>query len=72
MKIIRTSLLAMVLLLIVSSCSKDDSIVTTDESNFSIDLNLAKETNWILADEILLLVNEHRESIGLSTIKKDQ
>jgi len=71
MKIIRTSLLAMVLMFFVTSCSKDDS-VAIDETNYTIDLNLAQETDWLLADDILVLINEHRTSIGLSTIKRDQ
>ena len=71
MKTIRTSLLAMALLFIVTSCSKDDS-VAVEEVNYSIDLNLALETDWLLADDILALVNVHRVSIGLSAIERDQ
>ena len=70
MKIIKTSLLAIVLLFFVTSCSKDDSI--SEETNYTIDLNLAQETDWLLADDILVLVNEHRTSIGLNTIERDQ
>ena len=61
----------MALICLVTSCSKDE-IATPEEANFSIDLNLAQETNWELADEILALVNDHRSSLGLSTIKRDQ
>lgn len=71
MKTIKTSLLAIVLLLTVASCSKDDSLVE-EEANYSIDLNLAQETDWQLADDILVLVNDYRVSIGLSIIKRDQ
>lgn len=71
MKLIKTSLLALVLLCLVTSCSKEES-GTTEEINYSIDLNLAQETNWELADEILVLINEHRTSVGLSTISRDQ
>ena len=60
----------MVFMFMVSSCTKDDSIV--EEANYSIDLNLAQETDWLLADDILVLINEHRTSLGLSTIKRDQ
>jgi len=71
MKIIKLSLLAMVLMFAVTSCSKDDSIAT-EEANYSIDLNLAQETDWQIADDILVLINEHRASIGLSAIQRDQ
>ncbi len=71
MKTIRTSLLAMAFLFLATSCSKDD-IVTNEEANYTIDLNLAQETDWQFADEILALVNEHRDSLGLSAIKRDQ
>ncbi len=60
----------MVLMFIVTSCSKDDNIV--EEANYSIDLNLAQETDWLLADDILVLINEHRTSLGLTKIKRDQ
>ncbi len=61
----------MAFLFLFTSCSKD-SVETTEEANYSIDLNLAQETDWQLADDILDLVNEHRVSLGLSTIKRDQ
>lgn len=70
MKLIKTSLLAMVLFT-VASCSKEEAVVT-EELNYSIDLNLANETDWAMADEILTLVNEHRTSQGLTRIKRDQ
>tara|TARA_R110000787_G_scaffold109035_2_gene217581 strand:+ start:68437 stop:68940 length:504 start_codon:yes stop_codon:yes gene_type:complete len=71
MKTIKTCLLAIVLSFMVTSCSKDDSI-PTDEADYSINLNLAHETNWELADEILVLINEHRASIDLPSIERDQ
>lgn len=61
----------MVLLMTMASCSKEEE-VATDEANYSIDLNLANETNWAMADEILKLINEHRESIDLPRIQRDQ
>ena len=72
MKLIKSSLLAVVLLCLVTSCSKEYSGNITEEVNYSIDLNLAQETDWEFADEILVLINEHRISIGLSTISRDQ
>jgi len=67
----KISLLTIVLMFFVTSCSKDDSLAN-DETNYTIDLNLAQETDWLLADDILVLINEHRTSLGLSTIKSDQ
>jgi len=67
----KTSLLAMVLLVTMASCSKEEAVVA-DEANYKIDLNLANETDWAMADEILALVNEHRVSLGLTSIKRDQ
>jgi len=61
----------MAFLFLVTSCSKDD-IETSQEENYSIDLNLVQETNWEIADKILELVNDHRVSIGLSTITSDR
>lgn len=72
MKIIKISLLALVLMFLITSCSKDESGAINEEANFSIDLNIALETDWVMADEILVLVNEHRASIGLSELKRDQ
>ena len=72
MNFIKSSLLAVVLLFLVTSCSKEDSGNATEGVNYSIDLNLAQETDWELADEILVLINDHRTSIGLSIISRDQ
>ncbi len=71
MRLFRTTLLAIVLLFTVASCTKDEETVT-DQANLSIDLNLANETDWEMANEILALVNEHRVSQGLSVLKRDQ
>ncbi|GAB5400907.1 MAG: hypothetical protein Aureis2KO_24920 [Aureisphaera sp.] len=71
MNLLKTSLLATVLFLTVTSCSKEED-VEVQEANYSIDLNLAQETDWTLANEVLSLVNEHRISMGLSTIARDQ
>ncbi len=67
----KTSLLAMVFFTLVTSCSKDD-VTATEEANYAIDLNLAQETDWVFADQVLDLVNQHRTSIGLETLKKDR
>jgi len=72
MKPLSTFLFSIVLFSLTSSCQKDEVGENfTNESTYLIDLDLAKETNWIIADEILVLINEHRGSIGLSEIKRD-
>jgi uncharacterized protein YkwD len=72
MKLIKTSLLAMALICLAASCSKDSTEEFTQETNYVIDLNLAMETDWIMADEILVLINDHRSSLGLDAIYRDQ
>lgn len=61
----------MVLLLTVA-CSKDEGVESVNESNLTIDLSLANETDWQMANEILQLVNEYRVSQGLLPLAKDQ
>jgi uncharacterized protein YkwD len=71
MNLLKTGLLAMVLMCLVTSCQKDEGI-ETEVANYSIDLNLAQETDWVMADEILVLINDYRASIGLPSIVVDQ
>lgn len=71
MKLLKTTLVALVLIVTTASCTKDETQVV-EEANFAIDVNLAMETDWQMADEILTLVNEYRTSIGLSALKRDQ
>ncbi|MDX1462111.1 MAG: CAP domain-containing protein [Marinirhabdus sp.] len=61
----------MVVLFTMASCSKEE-VTTTEEVDYRIDLNLANETNWMLADDILELVNAHRATLQLPSIKRDQ
>ena len=68
---LKLNLLSLVLLFLVTSCQKDEGFID-DEANYSIDLNLANETDWLMADEILVLINAHRASVNLAPIKKDQ
>lgn len=63
----------MVLFCTVTSCSKDQTPVVEEQTaDYTIDLNLAQETDWQMANEILDLVNEHRVSVGLNPLKRDQ
>lgn len=63
-------ILLITLLLIVSSCFRDDSLPLNGGYS-QINLNIIYETNWDLADEILHLINEYRTSIGLPSIECD-
>ena len=61
----------MVFLMSFASCSKED-MATEIIEDYTIDLNLAKETNWEMAEEITYYINQHRSSIGLNPIEVDQ
>ena len=61
----------MALLCLVTSCQKDESFAV-EEANYTIDLNLANETDWEMANEIMILVNEYRTSLELEELKVDQ
>lgn len=72
MKLLMTSLLAMVVLSTVS-CSKDDGVEPVQETaDVIIDINLAQETDWVFANQILDEVNAHRASQGLAELKRDR
>ena len=66
MKLIKTTLLAIVLLFTVASCSTDP--IADQETDYSIDLTLAQQNDAQFAQDVLILINEHRSSIGLDTI----
>lgn len=51
------------------SCTKEN--VETESDKYEIDLNVANQTDWKMAVEILDLVNLHRASIGKGTIQID-
>ncbi|MDC0637583.1 CAP domain-containing protein [Flavobacteriaceae bacterium] len=70
MKLMTTSLLAL-LLLLNTSCTTEDAIETIETADLSIDINLANETDWPMADEVLQLINEHRNTLGLSGLTAD-
>src|SRR5690554_360853 len=71
MHLLRSNLLAVVLLCItVTSCSKEDPAETAG-TPYDIDLALAQKNDSQLSSEILSLVNAHRTSIGLSALTID-
>ena len=55
----------LILILLFISCTPQDN------QTHSIDLNLSNETNWIKADSILVLINNHRQTLNLNTITID-
>lgn len=71
MRLYTTTLLALTLLFSIVSCTPDAD-ESLNAADYQIDLNLAQETDWELADEILILVNDHRASIGLNRLSKDR
>jgi len=60
----------MVAILTMTSCSKEEDSVT-DDVDYRIDLNLAQETDWEMADDILDIINDHRMDLGLDPLLKD-
>ena len=72
MKLIKTSLLAVVVLFTVASCSPDTDAISDSDADYKIDLNLANKTDWVIAEEILDLINNHRASLDLETLKLDK
>jgi uncharacterized protein YkwD len=57
-------------LIIFISCSKEKQSSSAQEY-YTIDLNLALKTDWEMANHINLLINEHRDSLGLPIIEID-
>ncbi|MCZ4318306.1 CAP domain-containing protein [Aequorivita viscosa] len=71
MKLLKSNLLVLALIcLVLTSCSKEDS-VEVETAKYDIDLALAQKNDTFMSNEILRLVNDHRTSIGLSTLKID-
>ncbi len=68
--IVKSNLLAMAFICLFTSCSTDETDPLV-EANYEIDLNLSLETDWQMADEILVLINDYRTTQGLSNIEKD-
>jgi uncharacterized protein YkwD len=61
------------LMFLIVSCTEDSSLQeTTTSTNNTIDLTLALQTDWQMADEILVLINQHRDSIGQPEITIDR
>lgn len=63
-------LAVLALLVLFTSCSKDE--MDQDSVNYEIDLNLVLKNDLLMSQEILTLVNQHRTSMGLSPMVMDQ
>ncbi|HLW32278.1 MAG TPA: CAP domain-containing protein [Aequorivita sp.] len=71
MHLLKSNLLAMALLcLVITSCSKEDSI-ETEVAKYEIDLSLAHKNDGEMSNRILELVNIHRASLGLNELQMD-
>lgn len=70
MKLVTYSLLALTLAL--TSCSTEELVETQSPIEFTIDLNLAQETDIQMASEILYYVNEYRSVKGFEPIVMDR
>ncbi len=58
------------LCLFLTSCSKED-IIENDTITYDVDLTLAGKNDHEMSGKILSLINEHRNSMGLSGLKLD-
>lgn len=56
----------------LTSCSKEELVETQSPIEYTIDLNLAQETDAQMASEILFYVNEYRSTLGLEPIIMDR
>jgi uncharacterized protein YkwD len=71
MHLLKSNLLAMALLcIVITSCSKEDS-AEVEAAKYDIDLALVQKNDSDMSARILELVNIHRDSLGLSTLKLD-
>lgn len=59
------------IIVLFSSCSKDE-IDENDVVNQAIDLSIVIKNDVQMSQDILDLVNDHRQSIGLNTLVMDQ
>ncbi|MBK5213193.1 MAG: CAP domain-containing protein [Flavobacteriaceae bacterium] len=71
MHLLKSKLLVIALLcLVITSCSKEDS-VEAEAAKYNIDLALAQKNDSQMSAQILVLINDYRASLGLSTLQID-
>lgn len=68
---LRNGFAVIALLCLFASCSSD-APPESQTTNYDIDLSLSLETDWVFANEILDLINEHRVAEGLPKISKNK
>lgn len=61
-----------IVIFFISSCDIEESNNENIYFRENIDLSLVQETDWIKANELFLLVNQYRESLGLPTLELDE
>ncbi|MBA3985460.1 MAG: CAP domain-containing protein [Flavobacteriales bacterium] len=71
MKNIYNGLIAIVLLVTITSCSKED-LSDVEDLSYNIDLSIVSKNDVKMSRDILELVNAHRVSIGLDALVMDQ
>lgn len=64
-------LLVLAMLVVFTSCSKDE-IDQADDLNYEVDLNIVQKNDFEMSNDILQLVNDHRASVGLNPLTMDQ
>lgn len=64
-------LLVLAVLVLFTSCSKDD-MDQNDSINYEIDLSIVHKNDAEMSEEILILINNHRVSVGLNPLTMDQ
>ncbi|PKP25497.1 MAG: CAP domain-containing protein [Bacteroidetes bacterium HGW-Bacteroidetes-2] len=72
MKHIYNGLIAMTLLIVLSSCSKDELSNPSEDLSYTVDLSIVIKNDVAMSREILDLINTHRVSLGLNTLALDQ
>lgn len=72
-ELLKRGLFCTALMCLIISCTEDTSLNEASETtNFTIDLTLAQQTDWTMANEILRLINQHRLAMGQHEILSDQ
>lgn len=70
--LLKRSVFLMAFLYLNFACSEDNLQTSQAEENHTqIDLTLAQQTDWQMANQILNLINQHRSAMGLTVVASD-